>query len=118
MNVLIVDDDVPWMNIAAAMLRGVADTIRMAETFRDAKVQIEKPNGFDVVLLDLTLPDSLAWDTIEHIPQINKTGRKVVVLTGQPVDDRLRETVRKYGALDCFYKGSLTLPEDLQAVCS
>lgn len=118
MNVLIVDDDVPWSNIAAAMLRPVTGNVRMAETFKDAKRQIEKPNGFDVVLLDLTLPDSLAWETIEHIPEINKTGRKVVVVTGQPVDDKLRDIAKKHGALDCLYKGSVRLAEDLKAACS
>jgi DNA-binding NtrC family response regulator len=118
MNVLIVDDDVPWSNIAAAMLRPVTGNVRMAETFKDAKRQIDKPNGFDVVLLDLTLPDSLAWETIEHIPEINKTGRKVVIVTGQPVDDTLRDIGKKHGALDVLYKGSVRLAEDLQAVCS
>lgn len=118
MNVLIVDDDLPWSNIAAAMLRPVATKIIMAETFRAAKERIDRPNGFDVVLLDLTLPDSLAWETIEHIPEINKTGRKVVVVTGQPVDDRLRDAVKKYGALDCLYKGSMGLAEELKAVCA
>jgi DNA-binding NtrC family response regulator len=118
MNVLIVDDDVPWSNIAAAMLRPVTGNVRMAETFRDAKRQIDKPNGFDVVLLDLTLPDSAAAQTIEHIPDINATGRKVVVVTGQPVNEALREAVKACGALDCLYKGSVNLAEELQAVCA
>lgn len=118
MNVLIVDDDVPWSNIAAAMLRPVTGNVRMAETFKDAKRQIDKPNGFDVVLLDLTLPDSLPAQTVERIPEINATGRKVVVVTGQPVDERLREAVKACGALDCLYKGSTSLALDLQAVCS
>jgi DNA-binding NtrC family response regulator len=118
MNVLIVDDDAPWSNIAAAMLRGVAGKIRMAESYRDAKVQIDKPNGFDVVLLDLTLPDSMPAQTVDRIPEINATGRKVVIVTGQPVTEALREAVKKCGALDCLYKGSVSLAEDLQAVCS
>lgn len=118
MNVLIVDDDVRWSNIAAAMLRPVADRVRMAETFLQAKTEIAKPNGFDVVLLDLTLPDSAAADTVKHIPDINKTGRKVVVVTGQPVNGELRDAVKACGAMDCLYKGSLNLADELRAACA
>jgi DNA-binding NtrC family response regulator len=118
MNVLIVDDDPRWSNIAAAMLRPVAGKIRMAETFMQAKVEIDKPNGFDVVLLDLTLPDSVAAQTVDRIPEINATGRKVVVITGQPVTEALRDAVKACGALDCLYKGSVDLALELQAACS
>lgn len=118
MNVLIIDDDAPWSNLAAALLRPVVGNVRLAETYKDAKIQIDKPNGFDVVLLDLTLPDSLPAQTVERIPEINATGRKVVVVTGQPVDERLREAVKKCGALDCLYKGSTTLAAELKAVCA
>lgn len=118
MNVLIVDDHVPWSNIAAAMFRGVADRVIMVETMREAKERIDRPNGFDVVLLDLTLPDSVPAQTIEQIPSIIATGRKVVVVTGQPVTDALRQAVQGFGARACLYKGSVTLAEELRSACA
>lgn len=117
MNVLIVDDSAPWAELCAVLLRKVADKVRIAHTFAEAQATIKLPNGFDVVMLDLDLPDSPPNFTIERIEAIRGTGRKVVVMTGQDVTEDLRARMKAHGAMGCLYKGSLGIAEELQAAC-
>lgn len=119
MNVLIVDDDAMWSNLAAALLRSVAVKIRMTSTYAEAMETIRKPNGYDVVMLDLSLPDSPPKTTVDRIQEIKDTGRKViVVLTGQQVDEPLRKAVQAKGALDCISKDDIHLADKLKAMCA
>lgn len=117
MNVLIIDDDTPWAQLAAVMLRKVADRIKIAGTWAEAMLTIVKPNGYDVVLVDLNLPDSPAEKTLMQIELINASGRKVVMMTGAPVSEFMRGAAQAHGALDCLYKGSLDFPDRIRAVC-
>lgn len=114
MKILIVDDDVRWSNVAAAMLSGVADRVLFSTSLKDAKERISKPNGFDVVVLDLVLPDSAARETLEQIPEINRTGRKVVVVSGYVTED-IRKLAQARGARDCLFKGSINFARELRA---
>lgn len=117
MNVLIVDDSVPWAELCAVLLRKVANKVRIAHTFEEAQATIKLPNGFDVVMLDLDLPDSPPAFTIERIDSIRGSGRKVVVMTGQDVTDSMRANMRAHGALDCIYKGATDMADQLRAAC-
>lgn len=118
MNVLIIDDDAPWAELASVMLKKVADRIRIAGTWDEAMNTIVKPNGFDVVLVDLNLPDSPADKTLVQIDLIRASGRKVVLMTGAPVSEFMREAGKFHGALDVLYKGQLDFPDRIQAVCA
>lgn len=115
LNVLIVDDDEPWANVAAALLRPVARRVRIAGTYADALKTIRAPNGFDVVMLDLTLPDSSPGESLARIPAILETGRQVVVMTGQEVDEHLVLTAKRAGAVDVLYKADMNFANKLRA---
>lgn len=117
MRVLIIDDDAPWAELASVMLRKVADRIKIAATWAEAMVSIVKPNGFDVVLVDLNLPDSPADKTLINIELINASGRKVVLMTGAPVSEFMRGAGRAHGAMDVLYKGNPNFPSQIQAAC-
>lgn len=115
-NVLIVDDHPQWAYIAAAILRTVTSKIQFAETWAEALTKIEKPNGFDVVMLDLGLPDSPAQNTLERINIIKKSGRKVVLTTGAwPPDTAI--TPENCDADGVIYKGDVDMAEKLVAFC-
>lgn len=85
MNVLIVEDYQPLTFVIGAMLRKIARRVEIAHTLADAMEWLAKKNGFDVVLLDLGLPDSEKNETIEAIERIKAGGRRVIVMTGGDV---------------------------------
>lgn len=117
MNVLIIDDDAPWANLAAVMLRKVASKIRVAGTWKDALDTIAKPNGYDVVMVDLNLPDSGAETTLRRVAEIKCTGRKVVLMTGADVTEYMKDIAIQFGAEDLLYKGALDFPDKVRAAC-
>lgn len=118
MNVLIIDDDLPWAELAAVILRTVADRIKISTTYADAQATIRKPNGFDVVMLDMNLPDSPANETLQHLGEIKATGRKIVVMTGADVDDFMRQAAKQCGAEDLLYKGDIHFADKIRAACT
>lgn len=118
MNVLIIDDDARWSNFAAALLCFVTGRVRIAATWAEAKVTLDKPNGFDVVMLDLLLPDSTIQMTIDRIPDIAQTGRKVVVMTGHDIPLGMVEDAVKKGAVTVLYKGDINFADKLVSHCS
>jgi len=115
-NVLIVDDHPQWQCIAAAILKPVTARIQFAATWAEALLKINRPNGFDVVMLDLGLPDSPAVNTLEKVEIIKKSGRKVVLMTGSwpPGAAITPETSKADGIL---YKGDVQMAEKLVAFC-
>jgi CheY-like chemotaxis protein len=116
LNVLIVDDHPQWVCIASTILRPVTSRIQVAATWAEALLKIEKPNGFDVVMLDLGLPDSPAQNTLERINTIKRSGRKVVLVTGcwPPGTAITPENCNADGVL---YKGDVNMAEKLVAFC-
>lgn len=118
MKVLIIDDDKPWAEIAAALLRSVTTRVLVATTWAEAAMTIAKPNGFDVVIVDLNLPDSPADVTLRRIRDIIHTGRKVVVMTGADVSEFIRSAAKGSGALECYYKGDINFADKISALCS
>lgn len=118
MNVLVIDDNAPWAELCAVLLRKVASRVRIALTYQEALETLGKPNGYDVVMLDLDLPDSPPSYTIERIQEIRGSGRKVVVMTGVNVTDDMRDKMKTRGANDCLYKGDLAVADKLRAACA
>lgn len=114
MRVLIVDDNEVWANLAASVLRPVVTRVRIAGTMEEAMRTIRLPNGFDVVLLDLELPDSQAAETVKKVQQIAETGRKVVIVTGAHITAQMEAGARAAGASGCIYKGDLDMAHLLQ----
>jgi len=68
-------------------------------------IQCLKNNNFDVVLLDLNLPDEVGLNTIEQVHAMS-SDVPIVVLTGQDDDDMGIEAVQK-GAQDYLIKGKV-----------
>ena len=64
----------------------------IAPTMR-AAIERLKANGFTVILLDLTLPDSMRRETIGRIAEIKREhkGRKVVIMSGPPSAAEMQE---------------------------
>lgn len=114
MNVLIVEDYKPDAFVIAAMLRKVATRIEIASNLKEAYKWIRKKNGFDVVMLDLGLPDSDRDSTLQAVKEIKGSGRKVVIMSGQSIEDITCENGH-YGADACFSKNDPDFLQSLKA---
>lgn len=73
-------------------------------TLKEGEIELEKGQSFAAVLLDLTLPDSRGFETLERLitrfPNLN-----VIVLTGLS-DKAMGLEAVKYGAQDFLVKGA------------
>lgn len=104
-RVLLVEDDEDDVFLARTLLQGVfgADcTVTHVASAEDAVKQLHL-GPVDVILLDLTLPDSRGWETVWRVhaaaPDV-----ALVVLTGRSDDTRGVEAIRQ-GAQDYLIKG-------------
>ena len=116
MNVLVVDDDKSMALLIAATLRALAKRIEVASTFAEAKEWLKK-FVFQIVLLDIGLPDSLAEDTISRVSEMRVGNNKVVIITGAwPPRAMLRP--EETGADAVIYKGDMDMLDKLKALVS
>jgi signal transduction histidine kinase len=105
-NVLIVDDDELDKKLVRLVLMKAAGLIKFnvdtAKTITEALEKLVK-NGFDIILLDLNLPDSRGIETVQKIFGV-APGVPIVVLTGLDDEDAGLDAVRS-GAEDYLVKG-------------
>jgi DNA-binding response OmpR family regulator len=82
-RILHVEDDADVRNIVATIAQGIAD-FEAAGSLAEARARLEREN-FDLVLLDLGLPDGSGW---ELLPLINRLVPpvRVVIFSAQDAD--------------------------------
>jgi len=113
-KVLIVDDDENLCYILAASLRMRGWEPLSAGTFADAVKAVR--SGFDVVLLDLGLPDSEPMSTIERIGRLRWDAEKVYIMTGSPVDEEFIQLCMDHGAAGVMSKNAQEFRAGLTSV--
>ncbi|MCI5080134.1 MAG: response regulator [Saprospiraceae bacterium] len=112
-NVLLVEDDSSYARLVEILL-GESDIIDCKitnkQSLRDSLAELQEQPHYDAVLLDLSLPDSRGFSTLEHMlgahPSLN-----IIVLTGRNDKDMGLHAV-KAGAQDFLVKGEFDA-EDL-----
>jgi PAS domain S-box-containing protein len=110
-NVLIIDDnDLDAKMVELYLRKSKSTTERFNLThktsLKDGFIEIEKSN-YDILLLDLNLPDSSGLDTLKSAKE--KTNITLVVLTGEE-DERTGIQALKQGAHDYLNKGKFDSP--------
>ena len=106
-NVLIVEDDEGDYTLTHNLLRrnGAEFAVTWAERLEAAVTALrEKP--FDVILLDLNLPDSTGWNTLDTVVR-QAPVTALIVLTGRD-DEAIGEQAVHRGAQDYLVKSHLT----------
>ena len=106
-SVLLVEDNEDDLVLTAELLRRGNNSVSLtcATTLQESITLCEEPNAFDVVLLDLQLPDSSGVSTVESL-RAQLPDVPIVVLTGQS-DIAVGEACVQAGADDFAYKGDL-----------
>ncbi len=89
-TMLIVDDDVAFVRAAAEIARSVDYEVTIASSVEQARTRLRR-QCFDLVLLDLSLPDGSGMDLVEHC-DLGQT--QVVIVTGHPTVDTLIRAFR------------------------
>jgi two-component system cell cycle sensor histidine kinase/response regulator CckA len=104
-RILLVEDDDPYASLIDAELRtaSLAAVLRRSRTLTEA-MRILGQDEFDVVLLDLGLPDSSGLDTLRRVQQV-AIGIPIVVLTAEE-SDALAISAVQSGAEDYLLKSS------------
>ncbi len=106
-NVLFIEDNPLDVRIIREMLvNASASRFRLTrcESIEETLIEFKKRN-FDVILLDLNLPDSQGYDTFQKIYD-NVPNIPIVVLTGIN-DNSIGEKAVKNGAQDYLVKGEI-----------
>jgi two-component system chemotaxis sensor kinase CheA len=113
-RVLVVDDDVRNLLALTPLLEGWSIEVTAAGDGREALETLEADSGFDLVLMDLMMPEFDGYDTIRRMrssPDLRDL--PVVALTARTsVDDKQR--CLEVGANDCLAKP--IEPEELKRV--
>lgn len=104
-QVLLVEDEPGDAGLAQVALRGFRNarfSVSWAQTLADGIRQIGA-KGYDIILLDLTLPDSTGIATVERM-QATAGTTPIIVLTGRS-DTEFGLSTLKAGAADYLVKG-------------
>ncbi len=110
-HVLIIDDDPKICLFFSKMLKNMGHSFKIAHNLKEGRMLFMN-NHFDLVLLDLELPDGNGLDLL---PELNgsETKPEIIIITGTG-DARGAELAFKYGAWDYVQKPFLldevTLP--------
>ena len=107
-KVLLVEDEPGDAGLVQVKLRNarvIVFQLTWVETLTDAKIQLTKQR-FDVLLLDLSLPDSSGLDTLKKA-QVIANETPIIVLTGQNNTDFALKAL-EIGVADYLVKGDFS----------
>jgi signal transduction histidine kinase len=106
-SVLIVEDDEGDYTLTHGLLRRTAGEFVVTWADRlEATLAALREKPFDVILLDLNLPDSTGWDTLDTVLR-QAPVTALIVLTGRD-DEQTGEQAVHRGAQDYLVKSHLT----------
>jgi DNA-binding NtrC family response regulator len=101
-NILLVDDEVPFVETMAKRLNKRGFDILSAHSGQDALDQLSRHSGIDVVILDIKMPGRDGIQTLEEIKQRFPI-TEVIILTGHATVESAIEGM-KLGAFDYLMK--------------
>lgn len=93
-RVLVVEDEAPLRRIITLNLARRGHTVAEAESVAEADEALAvAPEPFDIILLDINLPDQTGWDVLRHLAADRGARRPLVILITavRPVERRLAE---------------------------
>lgn len=91
LNVLHIEDDPDLCRVVSTLLKGIAK-VTSVHRLADAMVALEE-SQFDLVILDLNLPDGVGEDILPLLRRKDQTSIPVVVFSAEEVSDVLLERV-------------------------
>lgn len=115
-RVLIVDDDPQAAQLLSAIMRLVCDEVVIAGSLAECFLAL-RARAVALVVLDLCLPDSNGYDTMQSVPEIKAAGgRRVVAVTGTAIGDVLTSMAEETGVEALFSKNDPKLSARLRGL--
>ena len=88
MKLLIIEDEEELLTATSNYLSGLGYSCEPAKTFGEAEDKISF-NGYDLILLDVMLPDGSGLDLISCIKQFNQQAGVIIVSAKNSLDDKI-----------------------------
>jgi len=101
-NILLVDDEIPFVNTLSKRLSRRELNIVMAFSGQEALAQLEKDSDIEIVVLDIKMPGIDGLKTLEEIKR-HHPSVEVIILTGYSTIDSAIKGMR-LGAFDYLVK--------------
>ncbi len=103
-KVLIVDDDIRNVFALSNLLEGLEMQVAFAETGKQALAQLEREPDFDVVLMDVMMPEMDGYEAMRAIRADERfEGLPIIALTAKAMKDD-RDKCMQAGASDYITK--------------
>ncbi|MDH2907305.1 MAG: response regulator [Candidatus Nitrosotalea sp.] len=104
MKILLIDDNESITEMMSKYLTGKGHECIVANDGRNGLTMIEQEK-FDVILLDLAMPEFTGVDVIDHLYENGKIKKhKIVLFTASSVTDEEIQKLVKKGAHSCLKK--------------
>ena len=103
-SILIVDDNELQQSLYKGMLASMPVDITPAFNITDAAALLRKRKVFDLVIMDIMLPDGSGIDALRDLRTLPKYVDTPVIVMSTRVNKQTRETLREAGATDCMPK--------------
>lgn len=110
-HLLLLEDDISLIDGLVYSLRKNGFSVDVARTVQEAKMCLPKLNSYDLLILDVTLPDGTGFDICERV---RKTDRQIPILFLTASD----EEVNIIRGLDSGGDDYVTKPFKLGELCS
>ena len=94
-RVLLIEDDERQNQAIAELIAGNDLEVVSARTGKAAVAELKK-DGFDCIILDLTLPDVSGFDLLSELRALEISLPPVVIYTGRDLSDEEEQYLRKY----------------------
>jgi CheY-like chemotaxis protein len=116
LRVLVVDDDLFWAEIIAAMCAERATEVVVCHSIEKAWAQVTENGPFAIAFVDLTLSDSSPGQTIRRIADFIRLGcKRVIAITGSVVvTESLRDKIMESGAEALVGKDCKDMPAEIR----
>jgi len=99
-NILYVEDNIDTADAVKIMLNNAGFETEIASSGKEGIKKAEK--NFDLILLDIMLPDMSGWDIFEKLK--NKLRTKFAFISAIPVSDERMQELKKAGVSDYITK--------------
>jgi len=100
-KILYVEDNEDTANVVKLILKGAGYEVETADNGKDGIKIAEK--GFDLILLDIMLPDMSGWDIFAKLKP-NSKNTKFAFLSAIPVSSERLDELKKSGVSDYITK--------------
>lgn len=111
-RVLLVEDDLVFRDILARHFQSRNSTMVHAGSGKEALASLDKEAPFDVILLDVALPDMDGFDILSHIHGNPKVAKVPVIVVSNFVKEKDISWGRALGAVQ-FIQKSAVMPGEI-----